>query len=166
MRVMLKTRGGGGGYNFTKYTLLILPVLCFNFSNTNLPPLHLRLHFSILRKRIVRAMSQLLSILLVNECSLRCGPKMSTGFYSTDKVWGLFHYHPPWCSRLTWHLVQPEDSLKHVPEEEARGWERAEAAARSESVPGRMCRAPAELSIQSSLCWGQNGQEGGTSRGN
>lgn len=52
------------------------------------------------------------------------------------------------------------------PREEARGCEQDNAVAHSETVWGRMCRAPAELSIQSSLRRGQNGQEGGTPLGN
>lgn len=50
------------------------------------------------------------------------------------------------------------------PSEEARGRERDNAGAHSETV--RMCRAPAELSIQSSLRRGQKRQEGGTPLGN
>lgn len=52
------------------------------------------------------------------------------------------------------------------PGEEARGCEQDNAVAHSETVEGRMCRAPAELSIQSSPRRGQKRQEGGTPLGN
>lgn len=52
------------------------------------------------------------------------------------------------------------------PKEEARGCEEDNAVAHSETVQGRMCQAPAELSIQSSPRWGQKRQEGGTPLGN
>lgn len=52
------------------------------------------------------------------------------------------------------------------PSEEAGGCERDNAVAHSETVEGRMCRAPAELSIQSALRRGQKRQEGGTPLGN
>lgn len=52
------------------------------------------------------------------------------------------------------------------PREGARGCERDNAVAHSETVQGKMCRAPAELSIQSSPRWGQKMQEGDTPLGN
>lgn len=52
------------------------------------------------------------------------------------------------------------------PKEEAQGCEEDNAVAHSETVCGRMCQAPAELSIQSSPHWGQKRQEGGTPPGN
>lgn len=50
--------------------------------------------------------------------------------------------------------------------EEAQGCERDNAGAHSETVRGIMCRAPAQLSIQSSPRWGHKRQEGGMPLGN
>lgn len=51
-------------------------------------------------------------------------------------------------------------------QEEAGGCEQDHAIAHSETVQGRTGQAPAELSVQSCLSWGQKRQEGGTPPGN
>lgn len=60
----------------------------------------------------------------------------------------------------------PQELIEAHPRKDTQGCEQDSMAAHSESVWGRMCRAFAELSIQSSFCRGQKRQEDGTPLGN
>lgn len=144
--------------------MLVWLILNFNVGITDLPPLPSIMIENIFKrttvlhlekKMYVRATSQLFALLLVYACRIQCGPIMSTGLTPPITFDGCFiiilRGAPDWHAR---------------PREEAQPRERYNVVAHSETVVGRMGRGPAELSIQSSLCRGQNGQEGGTPRGN